>query len=137
MSKHHVLGMWVDLPLIMSFVFCDVCSNIINICNIQNYKKILNCLVADEMLLLIAVLSIYFVNDIVLESTCKKDLDENATKDLLEYNFKIQGINILETRPKKSESGVLSCVVVIQPKTKEIITRLGLALRDWKLETIL
>ena len=71
-----------------------------------------------------------------LESTCQEEFDEEASKDLLEYNFKIIGINMLETRTKKSESGVILCEVIIQPTPKEVIKRLGSALRDWKVTTM-
>ena len=43
---------------------------------------------------------------------------------------------MLETRTKKSESGVILCEVIIQPTPKEVIKRLGSALRDWKVTTM-
>ena len=74
------------------------------------------------------------VKEIVLESACEENLDEEAAKDIIEYNLKLLGINIIETKLKKSESGVISCTIIIQPKPKETIKRISLALRDWKVK---
>ena len=75
------------------------------------------------------------MKEIVLESACEENLDEEAAKDIIEYNLKLLGINIIETKLKKSESGVISCTAIIQPTPKEIIARLSLALEDWNLKT--
>ena len=71
------------------------------------------------------------VEEIVLESAIE---DEEASKDLIEYNLKIFGINMLETKTKKSESGVISCKLMIQPTPKKIIRQLSIALIDWKVK---
>ena len=48
------------------------------------------------------------MKEILLERACKDDLDEEGAKDLIEYNLKILGINMVWTKMKKSESGVIS-----------------------------
>ena len=74
------------------------------------------------------------VKEILLESVYHENFDEEAFKDHLDYNMKLQGINMLETQMKKSESGEISCSVIIQPTQKEIIKRLSLALKGWKVK---
>jgi hypothetical protein len=74
------------------------------------------------------------IKQIVLERACQEDLDEEATKDLDEYNFKISGINMLGAKMEKSESGVISLTVIIQPKPKEVIEKINVGLRDWKVK---
>ena len=76
------------------------------------------------------------VKEIVLETTCEEILEEEEMKDLLEYNLKILGINLLEAKAGKSESGLISITVIIQPTSKEIIARLSLALENWNLKTM-
>ena len=71
----------------------------------------------------------------MLETTCQENLREEDMKDLLEYNLKILGISLLEANTKKSESGVISCIAIIQPTPKEMIAKLSLALEDWNLKT--
>ena len=69
-----------------------------------------------------------------MEQLAKKNLEEEAMKDLLEYNLKILGVSLLEAKTNKSESGVISFIVIIQSTPKEIIARLSLALEDWNLK---
>ena len=74
------------------------------------------------------------VKEILLESVYHENFDEEAFKDHLDYNMKLQGINMLETQMKKSESGEISCSIIIHPTQKEIIKRLSLALKGWKVK---
>ena len=48
-----------------------------------------------------------------MEAGCQADLDEEAFENLLDYNMKVLGINKVEAKTMKSESGVLSCDVTI------------------------
>ena len=57
----------------------------------------------------------------MLESACHGNLDEEAVEDTIEYNLKVLGISLIETKVEKSESGMISCSITIQPKPKKTI----------------
>jgi hypothetical protein len=76
------------------------------------------------------------VNEILVEAACPQDLDEEAFEELLDYNTKISGINMVTAKTKKSESGLISSEVTIQPSPKQAIKSLHSFNRSWNLKIL-
>ena len=71
-----------------------------------------------------------------MEANSQQDLDEEAFEELLDYNMKVLGINIVKVKTTKSESGVMSSEVTIQPSTKQAIKSLHCSHRNWNLKIL-
>ena len=70
------------------------------------------------------------VEEILVEASCEANLDEEAFKNLLNYNMKVLGMNKVKAKTMKSESGVISCEVIIQPSQKQSIKSLDFPLSN-------
>ena len=71
----------------------------------------------------------------MLEPACQDHLDDESGKDLLDYNLKIMGINMIKAKMEKSEIGLISsCTVIIKPMSKNTIKRFSI--RNWNVKTL-
>ena len=77
------------------------------------------------------------VEEILLQAPCQEICEEDDMNEILDYNLKILGVNMIKCKMNKSESDVItSCLVTIQPTPKKIIKRLSISLRNWKLKIV-
>ena len=77
------------------------------------------------------------VKEILVKAPCPQDLDEEAFEEILDYNLKIVGINMVKAKTKKSESGSISSEVTIQPSPKQAIKSFRSSNRSLNLKILL
>ena len=66
------------------------------------------------------------VKEILAIPSCQEGWKDEDVKNLLEYNFKILGINVTNAQIKRSKEGILcSCLLSIEPISKNIISKIN------------
>jgi hypothetical protein len=106
-----------DIVPAISTLHDEFCSNDIYFDNV----------VSDETL----------VEEILVTPDCQDGWKDDDVKNLLDYNFKILGVNMVKIEMNRSDKGALtSCLVKILPIPLKKVEKLSLHLRNWSLKTV-
>ena len=74
---------------------------------------------------------------LVKPDDCQADLKDEYVENLIDYNFKIKGINVVKIKINRSNRGAFtSCLVKIEPIPLKRIESESFPLRNWSLKAI-